>query len=205
MFKSTDKIAILGTTGCGKTILSRKVQSAWSRQVVIDPMAEYDDGEVFLDFSKFAERLKILKAENSKKFRLIFRFNPEKSAADEATFNAILRVCFYFRNIQIIVEEVQLLTSSHQLPDWMKTCVFVGRHNGISMIFVTQRPARLHKDLLSQCQHVFVGQLHDKNDLNYISNFVGENSETISNLKSGKFVYFTPGKPTEIVDNGYKK
>lgn len=203
--KATDKIAVLGTTGCGKTILSRKLQSAWSRQVVIDPMSEFSDGEIFYNFDDFSARLIKLKEEKSKKFRLIFRFSPEATAHDEIVFDQVLRACYYFKNIQIVVEEVQLLTTAHHLPQWMKNCVFRGRHEGISMIFVTQRPARLHKDLLSQCQHVFVGQLHDRNDLNYISNFVGENQEKIVNLKPGKFIYFSPGKQTTEVDNGFKK
>jgi DNA helicase HerA-like ATPase len=204
-FRATDKIAILGTTGCGKTILSRTIQSAWPKQVIIDPMSEFSDGEIFSDFSAFSKRMVELKKENAKKFRLIFRFNPETTAADEAVFNGILRVCYYFGKIQIIIEEVQLLTTTSYIPDFLKNCLFRGRHEGISMIFVTQRPGQLNKNILSQCQHVFAGQLHDRNDLNYISNFLGEAADKLSNLTPGKFIYFTPGKPTTIVDNGFKK
>lgn len=205
MFQPTDKIAIIGTSGCGKTILSRKIQTAWPRQVIIDPMSEFNDGEVVNSFSAFAAKMREFKQKDVQKFRLIFRFDPEIEDDDGAIFNSVLRVCYAFKKIQVIIEEVQLLTSTHTLPQYLKNCLFRGRHQGLSLIFVTQRPGALNKNILSQCQHVFCGQLHEKNDVDYLSSFLRENSENLLNMEKGKFVYFSPGNPIAIVDNGFKK
>ena len=204
MFEATDCIAILGTRGCGKTTLSRKIQSAWPRQVIIDPVAEYSDGIVVSNFSAFSEQLKKFEAENQKKFRLIVRPDPE--IEDHAAFlNAVLRVCFHFRNIQVVIEEVQYFTTPHELPTQLRNCLFMGRHQGLSLVFVTQRPGALNKNILSQCKHVFAGMIHEKNDLVYLESIFHEQARNLPNIPKGIFLHFSPGSKIQRISNGGKK
>jgi DNA helicase HerA-like ATPase len=201
MFQTTDCIAILGTRGTGKTTLSRKVQGAWPRQVIIDPVDEYSDGIIVSDFSDFSKKMLEFQREKIKKFRIIFRFSPE--VEDQAALaNAILRVCFEFGNIQIVMEEVQLYSSTHQLPLFMRNALFMGRHKGLSLVFVTQRPGALNKNILSQCQHVFAGHIHEKNDVDYLRSIFHEQTDKLLNMPRGKFLYYSPRNPITVVDNG---
>lgn len=200
-FEKTDCITIVGRRGCGKTTLSRRVQSNWAKQVVLDPVGEYSDGLIFNSLDSFSKKMIELKENNAQAFRLIFRFNPENED-HETMMNAVLRVCYAFGNLQVVIEEVQYFTTTGKIAPYLKTCLFMGRHKGLSMVFVTQRPGQLNKNILSQSRHVFAGSLHDQNDIGYLANFLGpEFSKQLPNLKIGDFIYFTPGEEIKIVKN----
>ncbi|HRO67180.1 MAG TPA: hypothetical protein PL182_06430, partial [Pseudobdellovibrionaceae bacterium] len=82
----------------------------------------------------------------------------------------------------------------HFLPEYLKNCLFIGRHYGISLVCITQRPGQLNKNILAQSLHVFVGQLHEKNDLRVVSDFINIPQEKIINLEKFNFFHFSPGK-----------
>lgn len=180
------------------------IQSAWPRQVVIDPMGEFSDGEIVHNFTAFSAAIITHEKNKSRQFRLICRFDPEIEEL-EPHLNAILRVCFHFQNIQVVVEEVTMFSSANYLPPYLRNCLFQGRHKGLSLVFITQRPARLHKDILSQCTHIFAGRIHEKNDVDYMSGIFGERAPELRNISQGNFLYFSPGKQIMLVDNGYRK
>lgn len=206
-FTNTDCFAILGTRGCGKSFLCRRVQDLYPKRVIIDSLNEYKSSgpnEVVSDFEVFCEKMLELKKSKKKKFQIIFQFNPEIENSDEI-FNQILRVLYKFKNIQIVIEEVQLFASPHRLPHWLKQCLLTGRHQNLSLIFTTQRPGELNKTILSQCTHIFAGQMHEKNDLKYISGFLGVDTEKLINLEKRKFIYWRPGNEALVVNNTLSK
>lgn len=192
-FSATDKITILGMSGCGKSTLARKINAMWPRAILIDPMREQKDGFIFSDFSDFSKKMVELKKEKATHFKAVFQFDPDKDNHD-VVFNEILRVGFHFKNVQIYVDEVHLFSSPHFLPHYLKNNLFMGRHQGVSLMCVSQRPGSVHKSILSQSQHVFAGCMHEKNDLAYISNFLGCEAKNLADLKRGEFYYFSPGK-----------
>lgn len=188
-YKPTDCFTIVGTRGTGKSYLAEQINKIYPRSVVIDPTKGWTNGEVVTSFNQFAEKLN--NKLNNKKFRIIFRFNPDENNKEEL-FNHVLRLCFHFKNIQVVIDEVQLFTNPHYLPPYLQNLLFVGRHQGVSVMAITQRPARLNKSILSQSSHVFVGQLHEKNDLKSVSDFLNEDSNKLINLPKRTFIYFSP-------------
>jgi DNA helicase HerA-like ATPase len=109
-----------------------------------------------------------------------------------------MRVCYYFGHIQVVVEEVQLYSSPHTLSKWLKNCLLTGRHKGLSLLFTTQRPGELNKTILSQCSHIFCGQIVEGNDLRYVSSFLNEDSKRLSGLPPRRFLYFSDDGIKEI-------
>lgn len=190
-FKPTDCFTIVGTRGTGKSYLARVINSLFPRSVIIDPARDWTEGEVVTSFDKFAEKLTEKNNENAKKFRIIFRFSPDEKNKQEL-LNHVLRLCFHFKNIQVVIDEVQLFTNPHFLPSYLENLLFIGRHEGISVMAITQRPARINKSILSQSAHVFVGQLHEKNDLNAVGDFLNEDSNKLISLPKRTFIYFSP-------------
>jgi DNA helicase HerA-like ATPase len=203
-FEATDCIAILGTRGSGKTTLSRMIQRGWQKQVILDPVNEYSDGEIVRDFAGFISKIRFYEKNKTKKFRLIVRFSPETEDY-ETQLNSILRVLYHFKNVQIIIEEIQLFTSAHLMPSYLKSALFTGRHQGLSLVFVTQRPGQLNKNILSQCSHIFAGLIHEKNDFEYLKPTFGKYAEQLPNIPKGNFLYYSPGKSISIINNGFKK
>jgi DNA helicase HerA-like ATPase len=200
MIDSTDCILIMGRRKCGKSHLAKKVQEMWPRRVIIDSLGEYSGENIVKSFSKFCEKLIYFKENKVEKFILIYQFDPEDKVSDEL-FDEILRVCFYFGNIQIVIEEVQEYSTTQKIPHWLKKCLHVGRHKKLSLLFTTQRPGALHKTILSQCAHIFCGNIVEGNDLRYVSSFLNEDAKRLATLPERRFLYFSGDKITEISNN----
>ncbi len=208
MIKPTDCILVMGQRGCGKSYLAKRLQSLWPKRVIIDSLSEYqvdknnknnnfENSIIVNNFNEFTEKMIELKNQNSEKFVIIYNFDPESDLNSEI-FDEILRISYYFGNIQIVIEEVQLYSSPHQLTKWLKNCLLTGRHKGLSLLFTTQRPGELNKTILSQCAHIFCGKITEGNDLRYISSFLNQNSEKLINIPFKKFLYFSSEGIKEI-------
>lgn len=199
MIEKTDCILVMGRRGCGKSYLAKRIQTIFPRRVIVDTLNEYgkNDGEVVFNFLDFSKRLIELKENKTSAFVLIFQF-PVESELNKVEFNQIMRLCYYFRNIQIVVEEIQLHCNTQWLPHWLKNNLLIGRHQNLSLLFTSQRPGEVNKTIVSQCSHIFCGNLIDGNDLKYVSNFLNQNSEKLVNLPDRRFLYFHKGKIAEI-------
>lgn len=202
MINPTDCLIVMGRRGCGKSYLAQNIQKMWPRRVILDTLNEYNEGELVYSFNEFCEALARLKSASQTEFTLVFKFEPE-SATSEVEFNQILRLCYYFGNIQIVIEEIQIYSSPHNLPHWLKNALLTGRHQNLSLLFTTQRPGELHKTILSQCSHIFCGQIIEGNDLRYISSFLRQNSERLVSLPERRFLYFS-GAGIQEISNEFK-
>jgi len=187
----------MGQRGCGKSFLAKRVQSLWPRRVVIDSLNEYTEGTIVHNFRDFADMLYHFKEVDQKEFVLVYQFNFE-SHISESEFNEIIRVCYYFANIQIVIEEVQLYSSTHNLPKNLKNALLTGRHQNISLLFTSQRPGEVNKTIISQCSHSFIGLTKEGNDLNYLKNTLGNEVLKASNLPARRFLYFSENGVSEI-------
>lgn len=203
MFELTDCTLVLGRRGSGKSHLGKVVQSVYPRKIVLDPMDEYPSEGAVFGFEEFSNKILEFKLNRISEFNLIIKFNPENENL-ENEFNEIMRILFIFGNCLIVIEEIQLFSHPHFIPHWLKQCLLLGRHRGIGLLFTTQRPGELHKTVLSQCAHIFAGQIFERNDINYISGFLGINAQKLINLKPREFIYFSPGKSILLVDNDLK-
>lgn len=190
MIKPTECLLVMGRRGCGKSYLAKRLQDLWPRRIIIDSLNEYSDGIRVKSFNDFCAELIKLKENKTQKFVLIFQSDPESGVSNEI-FDELLRVSYYFGDVQIVIEEIQLYSSPHQLSKWLKNCLFIGRHQKLSLLFTTQRPGMLNKGILSQCSHVFCGQLIDGNDIGYVSGFLGQGSEKLVSLPERQFIYFS--------------
>jgi ABC-type dipeptide/oligopeptide/nickel transport system ATPase component len=190
----------MGRRGCGKSYLAKKIQEMWPKRVIIDSLREYSDGIIVRNFDDFCAQMELFKKNNTPKFNLIFQFPPGVIANIEI-FNQILKVCYHFRNIQVVIEEIQKYSSPHQLPTWLEECVFTGRHANMSLLFTTQRPGMVNKGILSQCAHIFIGPLTDGNDLRYVSAFLNEETQKLVSIPERQFIYFKDGDKKQISNN----
>jgi len=200
MIKSTDCLLVMGRRGCGKSYLSKNLQKMWPRRVIIDSLNEYNEGEIVHSFHEFSEALKHYKSVSQNEFALVYQFDPEHEESEEL-FNQIMRLCYYFGNIQVVIEEVQLYSSPHFLPKWLKNNLLIGRHQDLSLLFTSQRPGEVNKTIISQCAHIFCGQILEGNDLRYVSSFLNEDASRLSSLPERKFIYKSDEGIAEISNN----
>lgn len=191
IFQPADCFCIFGKRKSGKSYLAREICSAYPRQVIIDPVADWTDGEVVTSFNLFAEKLRNKIENNIRNYKIIFRFNPDEKLTSDI-FNEILRLCYHAGDLQVIIDEVQMFCNPHWMPPYLKNLAFIGRHKKVGLICITQRPAQVNKGLLSQSEHIFCGQLHDKNDLRAVADFIGDDLNDLISLPARNFIYFSP-------------
>jgi DNA helicase HerA-like ATPase len=192
----------MGQRNCGKSYLAKRLATIWPRKIIIDPMSEYDerDGEIYFDFNSFARRLVEIKQLNQEKFTIIFQFDVE-SDISETEFDQVLRLAYYFGNVQVVIEEVHLFSSPHTLPKWLRNLALTGRHQNTALLLTTQRPGELNKTLVSQSTHIFCGRILESNDLRYVSAFLGQESGRLASLQDRKFLYFSSQGVQEITND----
>lgn len=198
-FEQADCITVLGTRGTGKSTLARKISGAWPRKVIIDPINDWTEGLIVRSFNEFSLKLGQFKREEKRSFTIIFRFSPDDHNKEEI-LDEVLRLCFHFTDLQVIIDEVQLFASPQYVSTYLKNILFLGRHKKVSLMAITQRPSQLNKNILSQSAHVFAGQLHEKNDLRVISDFLQIETEKIINNKKGIFFWFRPTEKIELIN-----
>lgn len=198
-FSDTDKIGILGRSGTGKSYLAQKILEIYPRKIIFDSLYEYSNfGDIFHNFNDFSEN--IIKNKNSNNFSTIIQFDIE-SANNSDEFEEMLRISYYRGNCCVFIDEIQNFSTVHYLSYWLRQMILTGRHRKICFIYTTQRPGELHKTILSQTSKIFCGNLHSNNDIKTMANYLGKNDEEISNLEDRKFIYWTPGKQSVIINN----
>lgn len=203
-FEVADCFCIFGKRKSGKSYLARKINSAYPRQVIIDPVADWTDGELVFSFNSFAEKLNEKRKSGENSFKIIFRFSPDDKNTEEI-FNEILRLCYHFGDMQVVIDEVQMFCNPHWMPAYLKNLAFIGRHRKVGLCVITQRPAQINKGLLSQAEHIFCGQLHDKNDLRAVADFIGDDLDKLISLPARNFIYFSPTFGKKIISTENKK
>lgn len=199
-FKTTDCFLILGRRGCGKSSLTKKILNAYPRRIIIDSLYEYEGAEIVYNFNEFCEKLQIKLRENSETFEVIFRI-PHDSANSVEIFNQTMKVAMNFGNCLIVCEEIRLFSNIHSIPSHLTNALLIGRHHNIGMIFTCQRAGEIHKTIFSQCNHIFIGQMHERNDLLYLKQIFSEKIEELPQLPVGEFIYFSQNGEISKIKN----
>jgi ABC-type dipeptide/oligopeptide/nickel transport system ATPase component len=208
-FKPTDKIAILGRSGCGKSHLGKDAQKQFPRKIVVDTLYEYNGG----DFDFVVDTRKSLIAamsavEQNEKFSILYRFNLKNSEEDKnADFDFICEAVYIFGNVLLVVEEIHLYSTPHFLPTWLKNLALMGRHQKVALIYTSQRAGETNKTLLSMSNYVYCGQMIDLNDQKYIGNFIGKEARALSEIPDRSFIEFNSNDPKnhKMVKNDFLK
>lgn len=199
----TDLIFICAKRGFGKTTLSRTLQSAFPRVVVIDLMREYTDGECdyrVQNLQDFARVLIALTRNQVKCFRIVLQFDVERSD-EQADFDVAMHLLYQFGNCMVVIEEIHHYMRGEWVPKWLRNAILVGRHRGLGIIATSQKPATVSKVFSSQCYHWFVGRMFERNDLKYFQDCIGEAAETLIRMPKYRFLHYIPGESAKIVSN----
>ena len=189
-FSITDKILLIGRSGCGKSWLGKMIQKVYPRRIIFDTTEEYTDDRFtyvhsWNEFSNF-----LIANHDSKKFVLVVRFNTEDEDLNEVTFNEMMKAIYRFGNVMVVIEEVQDYCSPHYIGFWFKKCMTSGRHRSLSFIFTTQRPSIINGNIFSQSTHIFTGNLIKKSDASAMADLLNMDRKEFNVLEDRKFFWF---------------
>jgi hypothetical protein len=99
------------------------------------------------------------------------------------------------RNWRIYVfEECEILISTHDRSKKILRLCASGRNLKMSYIAVAQRFAMISTSLISLSGQLYLGMMHEFNDLKRAYNWLGENTKELQNLDVGDFIRYSNGK-----------
>lgn len=156
--------AIMGATGCGKTTTlrallakpKRKRTIVWSPKEPIDNYAALYAGSVVVNSA--AEVLRLVKAAGKGEFHIVFRPRLNREV-DQAQFGAVCKIAMAARNVTMVVDELHTVTRPSWAPDGWSELIMMGRGYGCEVFGLSQRPASVDKDFLSNASMVHTGRL----------------------------------------------
>ena len=191
-FKQTDKILVVGRSGCGKSFLGKKLASVFPRLVIFDSLNEYPPSDYDVEsFDQFAGYIRQISENKISRFKLIIKFDTSLEDCKEI-FDHYMHVLYELGNTFIVIEEVQDYCTPYFIGRWFKKSMTSGRHKNLGFLFTTQRPSFLNKTVLSQSTNIFVGNLIDRNDSMTISQLLDSDKKEISSLNDREFLWFNP-------------
>ena len=149
-----DIIAVIGASGTGKSsYIKGELLKRYKRLLIWSPLEKTDQYAAFCDgtiTSKITEFIALVKAGAK-----AIVFVPTGNDGDvKRQFDLFCRVVWEVENCHCLVEELSRVTMASWAPPAWRNLSTAGRHQGITLIGVTQRPAKIDKDFLGNCTEV---------------------------------------------------
>ena len=176
-------ILILGKRGGGKSYLVKQHLEGFNRFLVYDTLGEYTQGVIFQDIPSLVE---FWQKHYQEDFRLVYQpLQPEED------FAAVCELVWACGNMVLVVEEIDRFTDSHSLGFEFANIVQRGRHRHITLIALSQRPYRVNRTLSSQVKEMYTFKQNEPRDIDFISEFIGEDVERIRELPLYNYIHWT--------------
>lgn len=186
----TERMLIVGTTGCGKTTLARNLlsHSHYPCILVIDPKCMYGgkDGEPGYRMVRRPADLSRIPSRE----RLI-QYRPDEDHSTVWDYDEVYRWAYRRRDIMIYTDETFAVMHRTYSPDGLRACVTQGRELGVGMIFATQRPKGIDLRILTESELFAAFALRHRDDRKRVAEFMGE--EVMQPLPRYAFWYWRVG------------
>ena len=186
---------ILGQTGYGKTYLMNSLLRVFSRVIVIDPQDEFKNYPAVYSVTDFRHAI-----DRESVFRLAVQL--EHIEHYTHIFSDIYN---HIHNIVLAADEISLFAPTYRSDHWLKQIAQRGRKRNISLIWTTQRPANVSRDITSQALAITAFRLLEPRDVVYLSSKwkSKEGEKTLANLS--KYKYLTVRGDKADLKKFYKK
>lgn len=181
-------IAIIGSTGCGKTTELKKRLNAkrrartmiWSPKESLDNYASFYAGSVKVRST--VEVLQIVKAAGKAgAFHLVFEPTLNQRR-DMALFDVFCKIALAAGNLTLVVEELHSVTQASNAPDGWRKINFMGRGFGVHVFGLSQRPASVDKAFMGSLSFAHVGRLPHPPDQKAMAEVLGIEKADIAAL-----------------------
>lgn len=165
-------VAVIGASGSGKSTWLKtsflKPAARRRRLLVWDFKREYlPAGVVTAAHSTIADMAEAIKA-CPKGFALSFLpdFDQKRRARQ---FDRFCRIAYALGDLVMVVEELSFVTTaSYAPPAWsMVSCT--GRHEGLTVVGTSQRPAQVDKNFFGNCTLIHSHRVQDMGDVRVMS------------------------------------
>lgn len=174
--------AVFGASGSGKsTYAKQRLRKEKPKRLMIwDPQGEY--GEMGQIVTSLSVALDIIGAA-SKRGAFAIVYQPKGSTeAWKKQFNIFCKIAYAAGSVFMVAEELADVTQPSWAPEGWGIVTRKGRHTGMVVIGLSQRPASIDKHFFGNATAVRTGRLNFESDVKTIANVTGQSADKIRGL-----------------------
>lgn len=168
---------VTGRKGSGKTTfaaaMARSLYLDGHRVIILDPMNGFD-----LPGSPRVSAVADLPTD-----RIVGRSFLAMPGTDGRLPAAVFLYAYTCGNLTLVVDEVDLYLPHGGPDDNLLNIIRYGRHRGLNLIAISQRPANVVRDLTAQSDYIVMFQTSEPRDLDYLAGRIGkDNADKVAAL-----------------------
>lgn len=186
-------IAVFGRKGSGKTTLVKYLVRSCRRLILIDPLAEYENGTIV-----YTREDLYYQATRYKEFRIIFRpmnYDDDENYTD-VDYAADLALAL--KNATLVIDEVDKYCNSWYMSKQLNYCIQYGRHFGVYVIITSRQANRVRNDITAQADYIITFQQQGQQSLKYLRGYNDDdNIDNVINLDNYYYVFIRGKKPVD--------
>lgn len=158
-------IAVLGKTGHGKSVWTRKFCESKQRLFVFDPLRDFPCD--YLDEQELIRRYDDGQFDAGKSFKV--------GSGSLANLELLGALGMLAGNAMVVIEECAIAFDKYsKIDDWLRDIVFLGRHRDCGVLVTAQRAASVPIDLRSQLSRLVTFAQSEGDDLSWLKPMLGK-------------------------------
>lgn len=182
----TEVITILGQRGSGKSSWLKKKLPEIPRFILWDTLGEYDGFERFEDLDSL---YRYIHANQSGVFQAVY-----VTEKDPEDFGPVCTIAGAVGPCYFIIEEVDTYATPTYCPQELMTLLKKGRHYGVSMAFVSRRPAEIHRMITAQSNRFVIFRILEGRDIQYLKSILGPEADKLPALETLHYMDWIHGQ-----------
>lgn len=176
-------IVLVGKTGMGKTTWTKDYLARQRRVLVLDPQREYADALHFDDLADLVDHVGEYRT-----------FRCATEWPDDLDF--LCQLALSVGNVYLVVDEAQrVIPPRGELSPWLAHVIYRGRHRGVSLVVIAQRPTTVHIAARSQWTRLVSFRQTEGADCRWTEDQIGETAD-LADLDVLEYVEATPAGAT---------
>ena len=169
-----DIIAVIGASGTGKSsYIKGELLKRYLRLLVWSPLEKTDDYAGFCKGVVVTGKISELVAQVKSGARAIVYVPTGSDAEVKTQFDRFCRIVWELNGATVLVEELSRVTMASWSPPAWKNLSTAGRHQGLTIIGTSQRPATIDKDFLGNCTEIRCYRVNYDNDAKVMADSLG--------------------------------